>query len=143
MFYQLKVIRKRSKPPIWRRVVIPSNITFAQLAVILEKLLEFEYSNNYQFEFYSAKVRLVEWCDEMKSISDFYYSYYNAPDTYINKWMTDEKTFSFRMLNDGEFFPEYRVEIEKALEKLETKIGESFEQVNSPMIIKQVSSASE
>lgn len=64
MFYQLKVIRKKTKPPIWRRVVIPSNITFAQLAVILEKLLELECSNNYQFEFYSAKVRLIEWHEE-------------------------------------------------------------------------------
>ena len=139
MFYQLKVIRKKTKPPIWRRVVIPSNITFAQLAMILEKLLEYECSNNYQFEFYSAKVRLVEWCEERKVIPDFYYSYYNAPDTYINKWMTDEKTFSFQMLNDEDVFPEYRVEIEKVIEKLEIKTGKSSEKVNSPIIIKQVS----
>ena len=29
-FYQLKIIRKGTKPPVWRRCLVPSNITFAQ-----------------------------------------------------------------------------------------------------------------
>ena len=34
-FYQLKITRKGTKPPIWRRCLVPSNITFSQMAVVL------------------------------------------------------------------------------------------------------------
>ncbi|MBP0960758.1 MAG: hypothetical protein J5864_01315, partial [Oscillospiraceae bacterium] len=35
-FAILKIIRKGEKPPVWRRIRVPIEITFAQLAVILE-----------------------------------------------------------------------------------------------------------
>ncbi|MBP3804086.1 MAG: hypothetical protein J6I76_09340 [Oribacterium sp.] len=36
-FYQIKAIRKNIKPPVWRRILVPANITFSQLAVILKE----------------------------------------------------------------------------------------------------------
>lgn len=36
--YQLKITVKGSSPPIWRRVVVPSGITFADLDQIIEYL---------------------------------------------------------------------------------------------------------
>ena len=34
-FYKVKITRKGTKPPIWRRCLVPSNITFSQMAVVL------------------------------------------------------------------------------------------------------------
>lgn len=49
-FYQLKIIRKGTKPPVWRRCLVPSNITFAQMAAVLEEILEYSFTDRYEFE---------------------------------------------------------------------------------------------
>ncbi|MCD8230227.1 MAG: SEC-C domain-containing protein [Clostridiales bacterium] len=116
IFFQVKMIRKGEKPPIWRRAYVPSNITFAQMALILEELLEFPKSDRFEFEFYQKKDRLIEWHEEDANVHDFYYDYLNAPDTYVNEWFLNEKWFTFRIRGRAVQLPEYRVEIEKALD---------------------------
>ncbi|MCI8683397.1 MAG: plasmid pRiA4b ORF-3 family protein [Lachnospiraceae bacterium] len=66
-WFQLKMIRKGTKPPVWRRGVVPFGITFTQLAWILEELLDCEKTEHYEFEFYQKKITLCEW----KEDSDF------------------------------------------------------------------------
>ena len=56
-FYQLKIVRKGSKPPIWRRCLIPADITFDRLADIMKDILQFESSDQYEFEFFQKKVQ--------------------------------------------------------------------------------------
>ncbi len=114
IFFQVKMIRKGEKPPIWRRAYVPSNITFAQMALILEELLEFPKSDRFEFEFYQKKDRLIEWHEEDANVHDYYYDYLNAPDTYVNEWFLNEKWFTFRIRGRAVQLPEYRVEIEKA-----------------------------
>ncbi len=46
-WFQLKMIRKGTKPPVWRRGVVPFGITFTQLAWILEELLDCEKTEHY------------------------------------------------------------------------------------------------
>ena len=46
-FYKVKITRKGTKPPIWRRCLVPADITFAQMAVVLEEILEYETSSLY------------------------------------------------------------------------------------------------
>ena len=36
MGYQLKITIKNSHPPIWRRIIVPEHITFADLDNIIE-----------------------------------------------------------------------------------------------------------
>ena len=48
MFIQIKAIRKGTKPPIWRRAYVPMGITFAQLAYIMEILLELPVTAAYE-----------------------------------------------------------------------------------------------
>lgn len=43
-----KATRKNSKPPIWRRMIVPSDVTFSQMALVLETLLEIPYRNGYR-----------------------------------------------------------------------------------------------
>ena len=47
--YQIKVTLKGSKPPIWRRIRITSDITLVQLHRILQRVMGWEGSHLYQF----------------------------------------------------------------------------------------------
>jgi hypothetical protein len=47
--YQLKVTLKGSKPPIWRRMQITSDITLVKLHRILQRVMGWEGSHLYQF----------------------------------------------------------------------------------------------
>lgn len=50
-FYQLKITRKGTKPPVWRRCLVPADTDFAKLAAMLEDILEYADTENYEFEF--------------------------------------------------------------------------------------------
>ncbi len=117
VFYQLKAIRKNTKPPIWRRILLPGNITFGQLALLLERMLTLPDTNRYELEFYQKQERLIEWTEQDGKLSDYKFTYRNAPDTYINSYLDQEKWFTFRLRSLRQETPEYRVEIEKRLEK--------------------------
>lgn len=140
MFYQIKAIRKNTKPPIWRRILIPSSITFSQLAVILEQILEIPLFENFVFEFYSKKERLAEYKEGVRMPSDFYYTAFDAAETYVNSYLDSEKWFSFRIPDMEGEIPEYRLEIEKKISKSSVKdrtTGQSIE-VSSPVVMKEV-----
>lgn len=47
--YQLKITVCGSKPPIWRRVIVPEHITFCDLDDIIEKIFGWTHSHLYEF----------------------------------------------------------------------------------------------
>ena len=47
--YQLKVTLKGSKPPIWRRILVPSNINLGEFHMILQIVLGWTGSHLHQF----------------------------------------------------------------------------------------------
>jgi tetratricopeptide (TPR) repeat protein len=48
--YQLKVMLKGSKPPIWRRFQVPGNISLRKLHLILQEVMGWTNSHLYRFE---------------------------------------------------------------------------------------------
>ena len=58
MVFQLKVTLRGSRPPIWRRVLVPGDITLLQLHGVLQVLMGWTDSHLHQFEaggvFYGA-----------------------------------------------------------------------------------------
>ncbi|MEA3383096.1 MAG: plasmid pRiA4b ORF-3 family protein [Campylobacterota bacterium] len=48
--YQLKISIKGAKPPIWRRVLVESNITFDELHNIIQNIFNWENYHLYQFD---------------------------------------------------------------------------------------------
>lgn len=114
-FYQLKIIRKGTKPPVWRRCLVPSGITFAQMAVILEELLEYSFTDRYEFEFYQEKVHVREQREKEKAVTSHQYDFVNAPDTFVNDLLDRMTWFTFRMKTKDRELPEYRAEVEKKI----------------------------
>ncbi|MBR3023827.1 MAG: SEC-C domain-containing protein [Oscillospiraceae bacterium] len=110
-FAILKIIRKGEKPPVWRRIRVPIEITFAQLAIILEKVLEIKETDKYQFDFL-RKYRMMEITDETVYENSYYYTYLNSPDTFINNYLECKKRFTFRISGNTDL-PEYTVDVEK------------------------------
>lgn len=47
--YQLKITIRGSKPPIWRRVIVPEHISFCDLDDIIEKMFGWTHSHLYEF----------------------------------------------------------------------------------------------
>ncbi len=57
--YQLKITIKGSKPPIWRRILVPKGITFENLHQIIQTAFCWSDEHLYQFEFRSEGVRII------------------------------------------------------------------------------------
>lgn len=57
--YQLKITIKGSKPPIWRRILVPERITFKELHQMIQTAFGWSVDHLYQFEFRSEGVRVV------------------------------------------------------------------------------------
>ena len=109
--YQLKIIRKRTKPPVWRRCIIPSGITFSQLALVLEQVMEEAPAEDYEFEFFQAGIHLREWGEDRPAVRKWNYDYLCASDFFIDSLLDGEEWFTFRTGSGGE----YRAETEKSL----------------------------
>lgn len=62
--YQLKIIIKGSKPPIWRRIIIPDKITFEQLHCIIQEVFGWWDCHLHQFEIPSQYLRIVMDAEE-------------------------------------------------------------------------------
>lgn len=114
-FYQLKIIRKGTKPPVWRRCLVPSNITFAQMAAVLEEILEYSFTDRYEFEFYQEKVHVREYRKDEPQVTSYQYDFSNASDTFVNDLLDKMTWFTFRVKTDEQKLPEYRAEVEKKL----------------------------
>ena len=134
-YIQVKAIRKGTKPPTWRRIFLPLGITFAQMAVILETALEIPLTDQYEFEFYQRRKRLIEWekADNVKF--DFFFLYYDAVKEAANDWFAGKTWFTFRV-RGNEDGPQYRVEAEKYLEIDPVR---DQEQPLFPFIMKEIS----
>lgn len=72
MFYQLKITRKGTKPPVWRRCTVAADVTFANMAAMLEKLVQYPSGSLYEIEFFQKKYRSVRTVTEKQRIISHY-----------------------------------------------------------------------
>lgn len=110
MFYQLKITRKGTKPPVWRRCTVAADVTFAKMAAMLENLVQYPAGSPYEIEFFQKKIQIRENGDgEAKNN----FTLLNAGETETAELMDSEKWFTFRQYGAAKETPEYRVDIEK------------------------------
>lgn len=67
--YQLKITIEGSHPPIWRRVLIPDGISFADLDRVIEEIFGWEHAHLYEFYFPDFQER-VTWDPTGESLAD-------------------------------------------------------------------------
>ena len=104
--YQLKVIIKDAKPPLWWRFFTPAGITFSSLSLLLDAVTGQEKENRFQFVFYQ-KARIFE-PDKLHPLqSDYWYDASDASGVYLDEYFPYAKSFTYTSGNDA-----FRVEIE-------------------------------
>ena len=84
--YVLKIVLENTHPPVWRRVLIPDKITFADLHQIIQVLFEWENIHLHSFQIPSDHI-YIENCES----SDLYENYYPEAETLIDPFMTSYK----------------------------------------------------
>ena len=112
--YQIKIVVKKSKPPVWWRLIVPANITFSALAVIVSAVTDSPYDPGFTFEFYQ-KLDLYEASSsrplEPKS---WQYSSREASNTYISDYLDVERNVSFKSASR-----DFRIETEKQIDSID------------------------
>lgn len=58
LIYQLKITLKGSHPPIWRRILVPSSITFHRLHRIIQTVFDWQDCHLFEFSFSGTDVCL-------------------------------------------------------------------------------------
>lgn len=111
--YQLKIAINDSKPPIWRRCIVPAGITFSQLAVILNQVMGWSGAHLSEFEFYHLELRIMDDMEEYEMDSYDKYDLAEASSTYIREYMEENDWFSY-IYDFGDYW-KHRVTVEKIL----------------------------
>jgi hypothetical protein len=89
--YQIKVTLKHSKPPIWRRIEVPGDITLAKLHRILQAVMDWGGYHLHQF--------IVGQRDQWNVV------YYGEPSPdYMDMETRDEKRVKLNQIAPGETF---------------------------------------
>lgn len=112
--YQIKIVIKNSKPPIWRRCIVPAGITFSQLGIILNKIMGWSGYHLSEYEFYHLQLQLREEdeFDEFVPMWDF--DLLDSSKTFINEYMEQQEWFTYTYDFGDDW--QHRVTIEKIIE---------------------------
>lgn len=118
--YQLKIQIKDSHPPIWRRCIVPANLSFSQLSVILNIVMGWSGYHLSSFEFYHMGILFEE-----EPENDWYgeYEVFDAAEYMIDCMLDSQEWFTY-LYDFGDNW-EHRVTVEKVL----LDYGENYPQV--------------
>lgn len=108
--YQLKIMIKNAKPPVWRRCVVPSGISFAKLGELFNIIMGWSGEKKQEFEFYYKKLILSD--DEREGRKG---ECKKASEQIIDSYMEQEEWFTYTY--DLENPCQHRVNIEEVLEE--------------------------
>lgn len=108
--YQFKIVIKGSKPPIWRRVVVPQGITFEMLHQIIQAAFCWSGCHLYEFELRARGILVAP----DSAYDDFQMPGTISSDTVIDELVADLKKFTYTY-DFGDNW-EHTIEVEKLLE---------------------------
>lgn len=111
--YQLKIVIKNSKPPIWRRCIIPAGITFSHLSIIFNKVMGWSGYHLSEYEFYHLGLQLREDDKLLDFIPLGDYDLLDSSKTYINEYIEKQKWFTYTY-DFGDHW-QHRVTIEEVI----------------------------
>lgn len=106
--YQLKVQIRDSHSPIWRRVIVPAGLSFSQLSVILNEVMEWYGDHSYIFIFAGLEIQVEE---KTEYFGNGEYNAVDAAETMIEPYLDLEGWFEY--IYDRADFWVHQVTIEK------------------------------
>ncbi|MCI9075562.1 MAG: plasmid pRiA4b ORF-3 family protein [Dorea sp.] len=93
--YQLKITIKGSKPPIWRRVVVPQRISFADLDAVIECIFGWEHAHLYEFYFPKERVYISMPDDFDSDFGADFDEKFDADKACIDSWIEAGDKFEY------------------------------------------------
>lgn len=123
--YQFKIAIKHSKPPIWRRCIVPAGLTFSQLSMILNEVMGWSGYHLFEFEFYHLQLRITEDNGDFEESGYGIYDFAEASTTFINEYIEQQEWFTYTYDLGDDW--QHRVTIEKVITDYE---------FNYPQVIK-------
>ena len=111
--YQLKIQIQDSHPPIWRRVIVPSGLTFSQLSILFNETMGWCGNHLTSFEFFHQKIRIEEDTEEYDMYGWDEYEVLESRETLIDEFLDAEDWFTY-IYDFGDYW-KHRVTIEKVL----------------------------
>ena len=111
--YQFRIEIKNSKPPIWRRCIVPAGVTFSQLSLIFDIVMGWSGYHLSRFEFYHLGLQLEEEDELFDFLPRGDFSLLVSSKTYINEYMERESWFTYTY-DFGDYW-DHRVTIEKII----------------------------
>ncbi|SDB32264.1 SEC-C metal-binding domain-containing protein [Butyrivibrio sp. INlla16] len=121
--YQLKITIKNSKPPIWRRCIVPAGLSFSQLTVVIHKVMGWWEGHLSEYTFGNQGVRLLEQADEFDGGWDM--DVLDSSEYIIDEFFEDTKSFTYLYDFGDDWY--HTVQIEKIIKDYE---------YDHPMVIK-------
>ena len=106
--YQCKIVIKNSKPPVWWRCMIPGDISFSALSIILDELTGTKCEGDFSFDMLRV-ARIWEPTKGKPLKADYYHAAYSAAHTSLKTVFDLGKTVNYRCGDQT-----YRIEIENA-----------------------------
>ena len=111
--YQFRIEIKNSKPPIWRRCIVPAGVTFSQLSLIFDIVMGWSGYHLSRFEFYHLGLQLEEEDELFDFLPRGDFLLLVSSKTYINEYMERESWFTYTY-DFGDYW-DHRVTIEKII----------------------------
>lgn len=93
--YQLKIQIKNSHPPIWRRVIVPSGITFQELAEILNITMGWIGYHMHCFEFSRLGISVEMKSDELDFFEEMDNESLDEKETVIDTLLERQNNFTY------------------------------------------------
>lgn len=93
--YQIKVTIKGSKPPVWRRMIIPSGITFQQFSQMINTAMEWGGYHLYSFDFAKLGTYFQEKTDDWDMMPFGNTETLDAVEYQIDSYIEIQKSFTY------------------------------------------------
>ncbi len=114
--FQLKITIMGSEPAIWRRIIVPTGITFSQFSMILNEAMGWSGEHLFEFEFKKSRTEI----NILENIAELGYGAEDcveASKTYIGEYLESYKGFTY-IYDFGDDW-RHQVKVEKVLENYE------------------------
>lgn len=110
--YQLKITARYTNPSVWRRIIVPADLSFAQLSVVLNEAMGWFGEHLYSFEFPDLQLRL----EELNENYDYFFENMDVDDSseiMLEAYLDLENRFTYVYDFGNEW--RYTVVVEKTL----------------------------